>query len=42
MTHGFDNMIMNGEKSRFSRVMFDKGRLERIEEFVDRYIFNKT
>jgi len=30
MTHGFDDMIMNGEKSSFSRMMFDIGRLERI------------
>jgi len=26
MTHGFDDMIMNGEKSSFSRMMFDIGR----------------
>jgi len=30
MTHGFDDMIMNGEKSSFSRMMFDIGRLGRI------------
>jgi len=30
MTHGFDDMIMNGEKSSFNRMMFDIGRLERI------------
>jgi len=30
MTHGFDDMIMNGEKSSFSRMMLDIGRLERI------------
>jgi len=30
MTHGFDDMIINGEKSSFSRMMFDIGRLERI------------
>jgi len=30
-THGFDDVIMNGENSRFSRMMFDIGRLARIE-----------
>jgi len=30
MTHGFDDMIMNGEKSSFSRIMLNIGRLERI------------
>jgi len=30
MTHGFDIMIMNGEKSSLSRMRFDIGRLERI------------
>jgi len=25
MTHGFDDMIMNGEKSSFNRMMFDIG-----------------
>jgi len=30
MTHGFDDMIMNGEKSSFGRMMFDIGRQERI------------
>jgi len=30
MTHGFDDMIMNGEKSSFGRMMFDIGRLENI------------
>jgi len=30
MTHGFDDMIMNGEKRSFSRMMFDIVRLERI------------
>jgi len=25
MTYGFDDMIMNGEKSSFSRMMFDIG-----------------
>jgi len=29
MTHGFDDMIMNGEKSSFSRTMLDIGRLEK-------------
>jgi len=32
----FDDMIMNGEKSSFSRVMLDIGRLERNEQTVDR------
>jgi len=36
MTHSFDDMVMKGEKSSFSRMMFDIGRLERIEEFVGR------
>jgi len=36
MTHSFDDMVMNGEKSSFSRMMFDIGRLERIEEVVGR------
>jgi len=36
MTPSFDDMGMNGEKSSFSRMMFDLGRLERIEEFVGR------
>jgi len=31
MTHSFDEMIMSGKKSSFSR-MFDIGRLERIEQ----------
>jgi len=30
MTHSFDDMIMNGEKSSFSRMKFDLGRQERI------------
>jgi len=34
MTYSSDDMIMNGEKSSFSRMMFDIGRLERIEEVV--------
>jgi len=34
MTHGFDDMVINGEKSSLSRMMFDIGRLERIEEVV--------
>jgi len=34
MTHGFDDMIMNGMSS-FSR-MFDIDRLERIEEAIGR------
>jgi len=29
MTHGFDDMIVNGEKSSFGRMVFDIGRLER-------------
>jgi len=33
MTHGFDVMIMNGEKSTFSRMIFDIGRLERIKVY---------
>jgi len=36
MTHEFDDMIMNGEKSSFSGMMFDMGRLERIKEVVGR------
>jgi len=36
MTHSFDDVIMSGEKSSFSRMMFDAGRLERIEEIVGR------
>jgi len=31
MTHSFDDMIMNGVKSSFSRIVFDIGRLERIQ-----------
>jgi len=31
MSNSFDDMVMNGEKSSFSRMMFDIGRLERIE-----------
>jgi len=42
MTRGFDDMIMNGEKSSFSRMMFDIGRLERIEEVVGRQVVNNT
>jgi len=34
MTHSFDNMVMNGEKSSFSRMMFDIGPLEKIEKVV--------
>jgi len=33
MTHGFDDLVMNGEKSSFSRMIFDDrpiGRLEKI------------
>jgi len=30
MTHGFDDLIMNGEKSSFGRMMFDIGRLESV------------
>jgi len=30
MTHGVDDMIINGEKNSFRRMMFDIGRLERI------------
>jgi len=33
MTHKFDDMVMNGEKSSFSRKMFDISRLGRIEVF---------
>jgi len=36
MTHSFDDMVMNGEKSSFSRMRFDMGRLERIEEVIGR------
>jgi len=31
-----DDMIMNGGKSSFSRIMFDISRLERIEQAVGR------
>jgi len=34
MTYNFVDMIMNGEESSFSRMMFDIGRLERIEQIV--------
>jgi len=36
MSHSFDDMVMMAEKSSFSRMLFDKGRLERIEEVVGR------
>jgi len=36
MTHSSENMIMNADESSFSRMMFDIGRLERIEEVVGR------
>jgi len=36
MTHGFDDMVMNGEKSSFGRMMFDIRRLERMQEVVGR------
>jgi len=36
MTHSFDDMIMNGEKSSFSGMMIDTGRLDRIEQSVGR------
>jgi len=36
MTHSFDDMIMNREKSSFSRMMFDVGILEIIEQTVSR------
>jgi len=42
MTRSFDDIGTNGKKSSFSRMMFDKGRLERIEEVVGRYIVTKT
>jgi len=35
MTYNFDDIIMNGEKSSFHKMIFDIGRLDRI---VDRYI----
>jgi len=41
MTHSFDDMVMNREKSSFSRMVFDIGRLERIEEVVGRLIVSK-
>jgi len=34
--HGFDDMIVNGEKSSFSRMMFDIDRLVRFNEVVGR------
>jgi len=34
MTRSFDDMVMNGEKSSYSRMSFDIERLERIEEIV--------
>jgi len=36
VTQGFDDTVMNGEKSSFSRMMFVIGRLESIDEVVDR------
>jgi len=30
MIHRFDDIIMNGEKSSFSRMMFDIGRLQEL------------
>jgi len=36
MNHSFNDVVMNGEKCSFSRMMFDLGRLERIEEVVRR------
>jgi len=40
MTHGFDDMIMNIEKSCFSGMMFDTGTTvnPNLEYFKDRYI----
>jgi len=35
-TYSYDDMIVNGVKSSFSRMMFDIGRLERDEEVVRR------
>jgi len=32
----FDEMVMNGEKSSHSGMMYDIGRLERIKEVVGR------
>jgi len=31
MTHSFDDMVVNRERNSFSRMMFDTGRLERVE-----------
>jgi len=36
MTHGFDDMIMNGEKSSFGRMMFDIGWKEFRRLLVDK------
>jgi len=36
MTHSFEDMVMNGEKSSFSRMLLAIGRLERIEEVLGR------
>jgi len=36
MTVSFDDMIMNGEKNSFKRMIFDRCRLERIEEVFGR------
>jgi len=36
MIHDFDDMIVNGKKSSFGRMMLDIGRLETIKEVVGR------
>jgi len=36
MIHSFDDVVRNGEKCNFSKMMFDIGRMERIEEVVGR------
>jgi len=40
MTYSFDDMVMvmKGTKSSISRMMFDIGRLEIVEEVVDNYV----
>jgi len=36
--HTFGDMVMNGVKSSFSRMMFDQGRLVRIKQIVGREV----
>jgi len=36
MTHGFDDMIVNGEKSSFSRILFDKADWKEFRRLLDK------